>query len=101
MRLGTFQEELGSIQILSDEERETLHRESEAKQRDATEISRQKTSLEQAITWLKQIGRLEEELATLDETWKDLSIKKQENQSNLTLLRNARAAKEFEPEYVQ
>lgn len=101
MRLGTFQEELGSIQILSDEERETLHRESEIKQRDAIEISRQKTSLEHAITWLKQIGRLEEELATLDESRQNLNVRKQENLGNLTLLKNARSAKEFEPEYVQ
>jgi len=100
IQLDTLQRELGTVQLLSDEERTTLDREREEKLQGITIIAGRKTDLEKAIGWLKQIGRLDEELAVLDRAWKDLDLKKEENRPNLSLLKKARTAREFEPDYA-
>ena len=96
VQLETLQGELGSIRILTEEERTDLDKEREEKQRGSTIIAGRKTGLEKAIGWLKQIEKLDEELILLDNSWKDLNTRKEESLPELSLLRKARAAKEFE-----
>ncbi|WML68056.1 MAG: Chromosome partition protein Smc [Methanoregula sp. SKADARSKE-2] len=100
MQLDTLQREGGTVQLLSDEEQKELDRVREERVQGATFIAGRKTKLERAISWLKQRGQLEEELAGLERTRRDIDRRREENRPELALLKKARVAREFEPDYA-
>ncbi len=100
-RLGILQAEIAGMKVLSAEEEEEL-RENIALKTNQEEKQREELgSLRKALTWLEQIGRLEQEIGSLEEQWQQYLKRLEAFQEDRWRLQRARQAVNLDAPYTQ